>query len=98
VRTYSSALSTYSGQEIRYLPLRAAPGESEVLVRSSVRRPGLEALTIDYDMQEGLAGWKVYDVKVAGISLVMTHREGFAATVRDGGIDGLIKALTDRNR
>jgi phospholipid transport system substrate-binding protein len=98
VRTYSTALSTYSGQEIRYLPLRAAAGESEVLVRSSVRRPGLEALTIDYDMQEGLAGWKVYDVKVAGISLVMTHREGFAATVRDSGIDGLIKALADRNR
>ena len=98
VRTYSTALATYSGQEIRYLPLRSAPGESEVLVRSSLRRPGLEALTIDYDMQEGAAGWKVYDVKVAGISLVMTHREGFAAAVRDGGIDGLIKALADRNR
>jgi phospholipid transport system substrate-binding protein len=97
VRTYSTALATYSGQEIRYLPLRAAPGES-VLVRSSVRRPGVEALTIDYDMQEGLAGWKVYDVKVAGISLVLTHRETFAATVRDGGIDGLIKALADKNR
>ena len=98
VRTYSTALATYSGQEIRYLPLRSAPGESDVLVRSSVRRPGVEALTIDYDMQESLAGWKVYDVKVAGISLVMTHRETFAATVRDGGIDGLIKALADRNR
>lgn len=98
VRTYSTALATYSGQEIRYLPLRSAPGDSEVLVRSSVRRPGVEALTIDYDMQEGTAGWKVYDVKVAGISLVMTHREGFAVAVRDGGIDGLIKALADKNR
>lgn len=98
VRTYSSALATYSGQEIRYLPLRSAPGDSEVLVRSSVRRPGVEPLTIDYDMQQGPAGWKVFDVKVAGISLVLTHREGFATAVRDGGIDGLIKVLADKNR
>jgi len=51
VRTYSTALATYSGQEIRYLPLRSAPVDSEVLVRSSVRRPGVEALTIDYDIR-----------------------------------------------
>lgn len=98
VRTYSTALSTYRDEEIRYLPLRAAAGEVEVLVRSSVRRRGAEALTIDYDMEDTLAGWKVYDVKVAGISLVLTHRESFAATVRNGGIDGLIKALADKNR
>ena len=55
-------------------------------------------MTIDYAMEDTPAGWKVYDVKVAGISLVMTHREGFAAAVHDGGIDGLIKALADRNR
>ena len=69
-----------------------------MLVRSSVRRSGAEPLTIDYDMENTLAGWKVYDVKVAGVSLVITYRETFAAAVRDGGIDGLIKALADKNR
>lgn len=98
VRTYSTALSGYQGQEVRYLPLRAAAGDTEVRVRSSVPRSGAEALTIDYDMEQTLAGWKVFDVKVAAVSLVLTHRETFAAIVRDGGIDGLIKALADKNR
>jgi phospholipid transport system substrate-binding protein len=97
VRTYSSALSSYSDQEIHYLPLRATAGEAEVLVRSSVKQAGAQALTIDYDMENTAAGWKVYDVKVAGISLVLTHRETFAALVRDGGIDGVIKALASKN-
>ena len=98
VRTYSTALADYRDQEIVYRPLRAAPGDSEVLVRSFVRRPGIEPLTIDYDMESGVAGWKVFDVKIAGVSLVLNYRETFAATVRSDGIDGLIKSLADKNR
>ena len=97
VRTYSGALAEYRGQEIEYRPLRAAAGESEVLVRSFMRQPGAEPLTIDYDMEAGPGGWKVFDVKVAGISLVMNYRETFAAAVREGGIDGLLESLSDRN-
>jgi phospholipid transport system substrate-binding protein len=98
VRTYSAALSGYRGQEVEYRPLRAAAGDSEVQVRSFISRSGAEALTIDYDMENGLAGWKVFDVKIAGVSLVMSYRESFAAEVRSSSIEGLIRALSDRNR
>jgi phospholipid transport system substrate-binding protein len=98
VRTYSAALSGYRDQEIEYRPLRGGPSETEVLVRSFLRRPGVEPLTIDYDMADSAAGWKVYDIKIAGISLVMNYRETFAAAVRSGGIEGLIQSLSDKNR
>ena len=98
VRTYSLVLLEFRDQAIDYTPLRAAPGESEVTVRSTLRRSGVEPLRIDYEMAEGAAGWKVFDVKVAGVSLVLAYRDSFAQAVRGGGIDGLIKALEDRNR
>ena len=98
VRTYSTALSDYRDQEIEYRPLRAAADDTEVVVRSFLRRRGAEPLTIDYEMQDGVAGWKVFDVKIAGVSLVLTYRDSFAAAVRSGGIDGLIKSLSDKNR
>jgi len=98
VRTYSTVLGDYRDEQIRYRPLRAVPGDAEVLVRSSVHRRGAEPMTIDYDMQETASGWKVYDVTVAGVSLVITHRASFAALVRERGIDGLIEALADKNR
>jgi phospholipid transport system substrate-binding protein len=98
VRTYSVSLSGYRDQEIEYKPMRAAAGDVEVLVRSAVKRSGAETMSIDYDMENTAAGWKVFDVKVAGVSLVITYRETFAAAVRDGGIDGLIKSLSDKNR
>lgn len=98
VRTYSTALSGYRDQVIEYKPLRAAPGATEVTVRSDVQQSGRERMTIDYDMEKTPAGWKVYDIKIAGVSLVTTYRDTFASRVRDGGIEGLIKSLSDKNR
>jgi phospholipid transport system substrate-binding protein len=98
VRTYSLALLEFRGQAIDYKPLRAAAGETEVTVRSAMRRPGVEPLTIDYEMADGLAGWQVYDVKIAGVSLVLAYRDSFASIVRASGIDGLVRSLEDKNR
>jgi phospholipid transport system substrate-binding protein len=98
VRTYSASLAVYRGQEIQYRPLRSAVGDTEVLVRSFLRQPGMEPLTIDYAMADSAGGWKVFDVTIGGVSLVLNYRATFAAAVRSGGIDGLIKSLSEKNR
>jgi phospholipid transport system substrate-binding protein len=98
MRTYWTALTHYRGEVIDFKPLRAAPLDTRVTVRSDVKQPGKERMTLDYDMEKTPAGWKIYDVKVAGVRLVTTYREVFAEKVRAGGVDGLIKSLADRNR
>jgi phospholipid transport system substrate-binding protein len=98
VRTYSASLAQYRDSQIQYRPLQSARGDTEVLVKSFLRRPGAEPLLIDYAMHDSPAGWKVFDVTIAGVSLVLNYRETFAAEVRSGGIDGLIKALSEKNR
>jgi len=98
VRTYSTALSTYRDQVIDVKPLRAAPNAIDVTVKSDVKRPGSQPIAIDYDLGKTPAGWKVYDVKVGGVSLVTTYRETFANEIRENGIDGLIKSLATKNR
>ena len=97
VRTYSSALSSYSNQEVEVKPLRAAPDETDVTVRTLVRQPGLAPISIDYSMMKTAGGWKVYDVVIGGISLVTNYRETFNTEIRKRGIDGLIKALASKN-
>lgn len=98
VRTYSSALERYRGEQIVFKQTRAAPHDAEVTVRSEVIQPGKERMTLDYDMQKTPEGWKIYNVKVADVSLITTYREIFAEKVRAGGVDGLIKFLADENR
>ena len=98
VRTYSSALSAYRNQIIEVMPLRAKPGDSDVVVRSMVKQSGADPVTIDYAMEKTPDGWKVYDVAIGGVSLVTTYRDTFANEVRAGGVDGLIQALAEKNR
>jgi phospholipid transport system substrate-binding protein len=98
VRTYSTALTQYRDQAIEFKPLRMQPADTEVTVRSEVRQSGTAPISIDYSMEKTAAGWKVYDVAVAGVSLVTTYRDTFANEVRNAGVDGLIKTLADRNR
>jgi phospholipid transport system substrate-binding protein len=98
VRTYSGALASYRDQVIEFRPLRAQPGDTEVTVRSLVRQPGAEAIAIEYDLEKSGAAWKVFDVRVGGMSLVATYRTTFAEQVRNHGIDGLIDSLSSKNR
>lgn len=98
VRTYSTALSGYRNQLIEFRPLRAAAGDTQVTVKSIVKRSGTAPLSIDYDLERMAAAWMVYDIKIEGVSLVTTYRETFAAIVRTGGVDGLVKSLADKNR
>jgi phospholipid transport system substrate-binding protein len=99
VRTYSTALTNYRDQEIDYKPLRAKPDDTEVTVKSDVKPTGAtQPVSIDYELEKTDNGWKIYDVKVDGVSLVTTYRDTFATEVREHGIDGLIKSLATKNR
>jgi len=96
VRTYASALAAYSEQKFDYRPLRAKPTDTDVTVNVRVLQ-GNQPVTIDYDMEKRPTGWKVWDVRVGGISLVANYRTEFDNQVRERGIDGLIKALQAKN-
>ena len=99
VRTYSTALANYRDQQIDYRPLRAKPEDTEVTVRSDVKQSGSsQPVSIDYEMEKTPNGWKVYDVKVGGVSLVTTYLDTFAGEIKERGVDGLIKSLVAKNR
>ena len=98
VRTYSNALSLYRDQVIDFRPLRMRPGDAEVTVKSEIRQRGAQPVTLDYELEKTPSGWKVFDVKVGGVSLITNYREEFSAQVREAGIDGLIKTLAAKNR
>ena len=97
VRTYSSALAAYSSQKFDFRPLRAKPTDTDVTVNVRILQSGSEPVTIDYDMEKRPGGWKVWDVRVGGISLVANYRTEFDNLIRESGIEGLIKALYAKN-
>jgi len=97
VRTYSTSLTAFTNQTVEFKPLAMKPDDTDVTVRSEIRQPGSQPIPIDYSMYKTNFGWKVYDVSIDGVSLITNYRASFASTIRQSGIDGLIKALADKS-
>jgi phospholipid transport system substrate-binding protein len=97
VRTYSNAIGAYEGQTMKVLPVRMKPGDNEVTVHNQFIRPGGKPVLVDYAMRKTDKGWKIYDIVVEGVSLVLTYRSEFDAVVKQEGVDGLIKRLAQKN-
>lgn len=98
LHTYASALTKYRGQTIDFKPLRSQPGDKEVTVKSEIKQPGGQPIAVDYSLEKGTNGWKVYDIVIEGVSLVTNYRSQFSNEVRQNGMDGLIQRLVDKNK
>ena len=98
VRSYSAAFTAYTGIAVEYRPYKMNPGDTEATVQTLIKLPGgAQPMGVDYDMGSTSEGWKIYDVRVAGASLIINYRNLFAQEFENGGIDGLIRSLVDKN-
>ena len=100
VRTYAGALAQVSDQTIQVKPLRAAPEDKEVVVRTEVRGRG-DPIQLDYRLEKTPgqgSGWQIFNLNVLGVWLVETYRSQFGPEINAKGLDGLITTLTERNK
>ena len=99
VNTYTTAFTQYRDQVIEYRPFKMASGDTDVVVRSLIKqKTGADPIDINYSMEKVDGAWKVYDVVIAGVSLVQNYRSTFASEIQKGGVDGLIAALSAKNK
>jgi phospholipid transport system substrate-binding protein len=97
VRSYAGALTQVKDQTIQLKPLRANPGDTEVVVRTEIKGKG-EPVQLDYRLEKSGDTWKIYDVNVVGVWLVEQYRTSFNQEISASGIDGLIAKLAERNK
>lgn len=98
VRTYGRSLSAYSGQTVEFEPMRSDSSSRRVTVSATIKQPDGPPIALDYKLYKTHdAGWKVYDVYVAGVSLVLNYRNSFSSEIAHNGLDALIEQLARRN-
>lgn len=98
VRTYTKVFAVYSDQTIEVKPLKMETGVlDEATVKTLIKKPGAQPILVDYEMRKSDTAWKVFDISIEGVSMVMSYRGTFNSQIQQAGIDGLIKALSDKN-
>jgi len=100
IRTYSGALTGVTqATTIKLLPFRGEANADDVVVRSLITQANGQPVGVDYRLEKDpQQGWRIYDMNVEGIWLIQNYRNQFAQQINQSGIDGLIKALTQRNQ
>lgn len=97
LRTYTNAMGAYTGTEPRLLPSRGQARGAEATVRYQFSRSGVRPVQVAYELRRTSAGWKIYDVSIEGMSLVLTYRTEFDGIIKQEGIEGLIRRLAQKN-
>ena len=97
IRTYSKSLLEFRDQQINYFPVKLADDAYKASVKAEVLQPNGPSIPMAYRVRIKNNAWKVYDIKIDGISLVTSYRGTFTQEVRKSGIDGLLKYMRDKN-
>jgi phospholipid transport system substrate-binding protein len=98
IRTYAGALTQVKDHTVQLKPMRSAPTDNEVVVRTEVRGSGTDPIQLDYRLEKAGDSWKIYDVNVLGVWLVEQYRNSFAQEIGANGVDSLINKLAEKNK
>ena len=99
VRTYAVALLKYTDEEVIYLPFKMKPGARKTIVKVEIKQSGgAENVPMDYSFYNKKSEWKIYDIKISGVSLTSNYRAEYDIKIRKEGLDGLIKSIEKKNK
>ena len=92
LKTYSARLGGYAGEGMTILSERPA-GTKDVVVSTRILRPSGPPIEAVWRVRTTGARYRIIDVMVEGVSMVVTQRSEFAAVVQRHGLQGLIEVL-----
>ncbi len=104
VRSYVTAMISYTDQilaqkdHIKYLPSRYTSGDNKASVRASIELDSGQTVEVQYQLYFSDNVWKIYDIRIEGISLAISYRTSFGEKIQREGIDSLIAQLAERNQ
>jgi len=103
IRSYVTAMTGYAdqivanGDKITYAPSRYKTGDQKAVVQANLQLASGKAVDVDYMLFDNAGAWKIYDIRVAGVSLAVTYRTSYGVEIQRVGLDGLINELAEAN-
>lgn len=99
VRTYATALFEYNGEKIRYRPFHMKQGADRVAVKTEVVPQDGPRIPVFFSLRKSeLDDWKIYDIRLDGVSLVTNYRSSYRRMIQTEGLDSLITTLAAKNK
>jgi len=99
IRTFANAfVGIKKDQTIEFKPFTMEPEARNVVVKTLIVKPGAKPIDVNFSLEKAVDSWKIYDVTMAGVSLITNYRDAFTQEINSNGVDGLIKMLSEKNK
>ena len=98
VKSYAARLGQYSGETFSVKDAKAVDANDN-LVESVIERPNGPPVRVDWRVRRSDGDFKIVDVIVEGVSMVVTQRQEFGSVIQNNGgkIDSLLDRLRQKN-
>ena len=95
LRNYASSVLKFDKDRVEVFPPRAGdPNDPKrTVVRTLMLLDDGSTASVDYSLRRTDSGWRVFDVRIEGISYVQTYRSQFDSEIAARGLDAVIARL-----
>ncbi len=89
---YAAQFSHYQGERFKTMGTRPV-GEGESLVKSEIERDNGPPIAVEFRVKGTPGTWKIVDVTVEGVSLIITKRDEFSSVLAQEGLKGVMSRM-----
>jgi len=93
LQSYANGILEIDQGSIKVLPADEQQSEKRIVVKTETRMDDGSEVPINYSMRKTQNGWRVYDVRIEGVSYVQNYRNQFNAEIAALGVDAVIERL-----
>ncbi len=93
LQSYANGVLRFDEDALTVYPAKAGEDKKRVVVRTEMRMDDGSQVPVNYSMRKSKSGWRVYDVRIEGVSYIQNYRNQFNAEISALGIDAVIERL-----
>jgi len=93
VQSYADGILGFEQDSLTILPPDGDLDEKRAIVKTTIRMEDGTEVPVNYSMRNSSAGWRVYDVRIEGVSYIQNYRNQLNAEIAALGLDAVIDRL-----
>ena len=93
IKTYAKGMVEFDQDGLTIFAEQEPPSEKRAVIMTELQLDDGTRVAVNYSLRKSSKGWKVYDVRLDGVSYVQNYRSQFNAEISALGIDAVIARL-----
>lgn len=98
LQSYANGVLKFDEDRFTVHPVEAAADDKRAVVKTDVHMDDGSQVPVNYSMRKSRVGWRVYDVRIEGVSYIQNYRNQFNAEIGALGIEAVIERLQSETK